>query len=296
VQPDLSLDALKGAIVGHFPDLAGSEFTLLTGGWDCVAIDVDDRLIFKFPRHEAAVGNLIREARLLAALRPALTLPVPDLVMHRGPPLFSRHTKLRGEHLLTAHYDQMPAPARDALAAELARFYAELHGIDRATMTAAGAVPIKPWLSPDDILARITPALPTGLRGYAERTISRWRNLPPDPYGTTYGFFDGHGWNMAFDHVHNRLNGMYDFGDSGFGPLHQEFIYSNLISHDLTRRIIATYEGMTGRAIERRRVDVLTGVHRLSELAEYAGEPEHAPAMVRNLASWADGEPERVSR
>src|SRR5919106_64050 len=62
------------------------------------------------------------------------------------------------------------------------------------------------------------------------------------PYGTTYGFFDGHGWNMAFDHTTNRLNGVYDFADSGFGPLHQEFIYTNLIARDLTARIVAEYE------------------------------------------------------
>ena len=44
--------------------------------------------------------------------------------------------------------------------------------------------------------------------------------MPPDPLGTVYGFFDGHGWNMAFDHARGRLNGIFDFGDSGFGPLH----------------------------------------------------------------------------
>jgi aminoglycoside phosphotransferase (APT) family kinase protein len=294
MQPDLSTDALRSVIVAQFPDLAGSAFTLQTAGWACAAIDVDDRLIFKFPRNTEAEASLIREARLLAALRPVVTLPVPDLVMHRGPPLFSRHTKLKGEHLLTAHYERIPNAARDALAGGLAHFYAELHSIGSTTMTAAGAVPIKPWLSADDILACATPVLPPDLRRYAEHTILAWRDLPPDPHGTTYGFFDGHGWNMAFDHVHNRLNGMYDFGDSGFGLLHQEFIYSNFISPDLTRRIIASYETMTGRTIDRRRVDILTGVHRLSELAEYASDAQHAPAMIQNVADWAAREPEQL--
>jgi hypothetical protein len=45
---------LRAAITGSFPELSDSEFAFLTAGWDCVAVDVDDRLIFKFPRHDAA--------------------------------------------------------------------------------------------------------------------------------------------------------------------------------------------------------------------------------------------------
>jgi len=154
-------------------------------------------------------------------------------------------------------------------------------------MEAAGAGPIRPWLQPEDILRRVWPVLPSSLRLYADRTIAAWQQLAADPYGTTYGFFDGHGWNMAFDHTSNRLNGVYDFADSGFGPLQQEFIYSNWIAQDLTARIAAEYEVLTGVALDRQRIDLLSGVLRLSELAEFADDADHAAAMVRNVADWA---------
>jgi hypothetical protein len=154
-------------------------------------------------------------------------------------------------------------------------------------MEAAGALPVKPWLRPEDILRRAFPVLPPDLCRYAERTVAGWQGLPSDPYGTVYGFFDGHGWNIAFDHEAGRLNGIYDFADSGFGPLHQDFIYSNLISRDLTARIVDEYEVLTGRTLDRGRIDLLTGVLRLSELAEYADDPGHVAAMVRNVAGWA---------
>jgi Phosphotransferase enzyme family len=169
----------------------------------------------------------------------------------------------------------------------MALFYAQLQRLDARDLEAAGAGPIKPWLQPEDILRRIWPLLPSRLRRYAERSIAAWQQLPADPYGTVYGFFDGHGWNMAFDHTRNRLNGVYDFGDSGFGPLHQEFIYSNWIAPDLTARIIAEYEVLSGLGLDRQRIDLLSGVLRMSELAEYADDAEHAPAMVKNVADWA---------
>lgn len=284
--PTLDLESLRAVITRAFPELADARLTPVVS-WDSVAIDADDRVIFKVPRHEAAERRLVAEAGLLRVIRPAVTMAVPDLTLHRGPPLFSRHGKLEGEHLLTRHYDLLPEGPRQRLAADMALFYAELHGLAASDMAAAGASPIEPWLPPEEILRRAWPVLPTDFRRYAESAISTWQHLPPDPHGTTYGFFDGHGWNMAFDHAGSRLNGIYDFADSGFGPLHQEFIYTNLIAADLTARIVAAYEGLTGRALDRGRIDLLTGVHRLSELAELADDPGHAAAMVQAVADWA---------
>src|SRR5262249_35205527 len=63
------------------------------------------------------------------------------------------------------------------------------------------------WLEPDAMLERALPALPEGLRGFAERTIEAWRRLPPDPHGRTYGLFDGHGREKAVEHPAPRPEG-----------------------------------------------------------------------------------------
>lgn len=280
------IDRYRAAILRAAPGLAASEFRLLAESWDSTAVEVDGRLVFKFPRHEAAARRLRKEAELLAVIRPAVSLPVPDLVLEEGPPLFSRHSKIPGEHLLTEHYAELPEEARRRLAEDLAGFYAGLHGLDLDRMVAAGAEP-EAWGTSEEIGAKALPALTPELRPTAERLLVAYDRLPPDPHGTIYGFFDGHGWNMAFDHDRRRLNGIYDFADSGIGPLHQEFIYSSFVSPDLTARLVAAYEQLTGHALDRRRIAILTGVHRLWELGELADDPEHVPLMVRNFADWA---------
>lgn len=286
---EISLDALQATIIDRFPEHRDARFTLLTAGWDCIAVDVDDRLIFKFPRHDDARLALATEASLLAAVRPRLTMPVPELSLFSEPTVFSRHRKLLGEHLVTAQYEQLPEAARRQLGADMALFYAQLHSLPLDAMKAAGAEPIGAWLSPEEILRRVRPVLPSELHTFAERTIAAWQGLPPDPHGTIYGFFDGHGWNMAFDHAAQRLNGIYDFGDSGFGDLHQEFIYSNFIGRDLTARIVAEYEALTGRALDSERIELLSGVLRLWELAENPTDVEHGPTMLQWVADWAAG-------
>jgi aminoglycoside phosphotransferase (APT) family kinase protein len=282
------LDTLRDIIVSRFPEHEGGRFTLLSEGWDSVAVDVDDRLIFKFPRHPQGEAALRREVAILAVVAPAVSMPVPRLDLFEQPRTFSRHAKLAGEHLLSAQYDALDETARQALGESLGQFYAELHAIDDESAVAAGAQPVETWLDADSILRQIRPVLPAELWPFAVATMARWDILPPDPLGRTYGFFDGHGWNMAFDHEAGRLNGVYDFADSGIGPLHQEFIYSSLVSADLTERIITAYEGRTGRSIDRARVELLTATHRLWELAMEAHLPAHVDALVEGVVAWAN--------
>jgi Ser/Thr protein kinase RdoA (MazF antagonist) len=280
------VSAFREAIVRTFPRLDGSTIGLLAEGWHSIAVQADGHLVFKFPKSAAAEAALRREAALLAVVRPHIAMAVPDLTMHEGPPPFSVHEKLQGSYLLTEEYVGLPGSIRDRLAHDLGHFYAELHRLDADQLRAAGAGPVGPWLAADAVRARALPLLPPELRRRAEEAIAAYDRLPPDPYGTTYGFFDGHGWNMAFDRERGALSGVYDFGDSGFGPVHQEFIYSSMISPDLTERIVAAYEVQTDRRLDRERIAILTGYHRLWELAEVADVPVHVPTMMRAATAW----------
>ncbi len=96
----------------------------------------------------------------------------------------------------------------------------------------------------------------------ARRSPSRLMpDLPAeDP---VFGYFDGHGWNMAFDHEQGVLNGVYDFADAAIGPVSREFTYSNLTAPDLTNRMIPIYEALSGRRIDRRTVALRTSVQHL---------------------------------
>jgi len=280
------LQHFKSVIVDHFPALSNASFSLLTEGWDSVAVDVDNQFIFKFPRSLAGGEDLRREAAMLAVVRPHLSLAVPQLAFFDTPQPFSKHPKLQGEHLVTAQYEQLNSVAKQQLAEDVARFYAQLHALDPAMLRAAGAQPRNPWPELDAIAAGIHPYLSLAQRQKAHRILAQWSQLPDDPYGITYGFFDGHGWNMAFDHTTQQLVGMYDFGDAGFGPLHQEFIYTSSVSGELTDRVIAAYELLTGRELERARISLLTGVLLLLELTQMGDRATHAALVLRHAVNW----------
>jgi aminoglycoside phosphotransferase (APT) family kinase protein len=265
------------AIAAVRPDLASEPMVLHTRGWDSDAVEVA-RMIFKFPKRAEAEARLRKEARLLALIRPRVPLAVPDMRLHETPRLFSEHAMIPGSIIETRQYDNLSESQREAMAATLASFYAALHAIPVSEAVAAGADPKPEWPTADTVLPRLAKRLPASMQAFARKAFAAYEALPPED--EVLGYFDGHGWNMAFDHDRGRLNGLYDFADAGLGPRSREFTYSNLTSGDLTSRTVAAYERQTGSKIDPRTIALRTAVQALAELAEPDAEFESFTATV----------------
>jgi hypothetical protein len=273
----------REAIRAVRPDLAGRPMVLHTRGWDSNAVEAGDA-IFKFPKHAEAPARLRREAKFLALIAPRVPLAVPRMTLHETPMLFSEHVMIPGTIIETAGYDALSEAQKQAMAEVLAGFYAALHAIPVEVAIAAGAEPKPEWPEAAAVLPILHDRLPAHAHAFAERVFATYMELPAEE--EIFGYFDGHGWNMAFDHERGVLNGVYDFADAAIGPLTREFTYSNLTSTDLTQRLITAYEGITGKAIDRRAVDVRTTIQHLSELAEAEGDG--VDEFARTVAQWCE--------
>ena len=271
----------RAAVRAVRPDLADVPMVLHTRGWDSNAVEAGDT-IFKFPKHAEAPARLRREARFLALIAPRVPLAVPRMKLHETPRLFSEHVMIPGEIIETAGYDVLSDAQKQAMAETLAEFYAALHAIPVSEAIAAGAEPKPEW--PDAVA--VLPALhelPEQVRDFAGRVFAAYLDLPHEE--EIFGYFDGHGWNMAFDHERGVLNGVYDFADAAIGPRTREFTYSSLTSPDLTERLISAYENQTGIAIDRRVVAIRMSVQNFAEFAELEEpNPDFTAAVVR----WHD--------
>ncbi|MGN6486818.1 MAG: phosphotransferase family protein [Devosia sp.] len=285
LQPESAdLAHYRALIISRLPHLVGAQFVTLAEGWDSVALE-HDGLIFRFARHDGARERLRREVGLLNFLRPRITMPLPQPVLFDGDEPFTEHRKIPGDKLLADDYLMLGEGARNALATRMAQFYAELHQLPLARLQQAGAVAVDPWLSPQEILEKALPRLPRGYKGWARKVAAAYRKLSIQGDELVFGQFDGHGWNMAFDFATGTLNGVYDFGDAGFGSRHRDLSYSNWISADLTLRILERYEQLTGHRVDRDLVMLYTSALRLAELAE-GFLP--ADVAVANVVNWAD--------
>ena len=280
--PAAEIARFRALVIGTLPQFAGGNFVTITGGWDSVALECDG-WIFKFARNAEAEARLRREVALLAFLKPRVTMPLPQMVLHEGPVPFSQHFKIPGSSLETPQYLALDEGRRNALAMRMAQLYADLHALPLNRMQAVGAVGVDPWMAPDEIVARAGPKLPRGTKGFLKGTVGAYRKLTIEGDELVYGYFDGHGWNMAFDHETGMLNGVFDFADSGFGSRHRDLSYTNWISADLTLRIIERYEELARIKVNRDLVMLYSSALRLAELAEEFLSDEHA---VTNVVDW----------
>lgn len=281
--------AFREAIRTVRPDLADLPMMLHTRGWDSNAVEVGET-IFKFPKQAEAVPRLRREASFLALVRPRVSLAVPDMKLHETPALFSEHRMIPGTIIETAGYDVLSDAQKQAMAEALAGFYAALHTIPVADAIAAGAEPKHGWPPAAVSLAALRDRLPREVWEFAERAFVAYDELPAEE--EVFGYFDGHGWNMAFDHDRGVLNGVYDFADAAIGPVSREFTYPAITSTDLAERMIPVYERLTGRTIDRRTVAIRLSVQNFSELAELDTPDEGFAGQVVQWHDYVQSRPE----
>ena len=157
----------RAAISVVRPDLTKAPMMLHTRGWDSDAVEAGG-FIFKFPKRPEAVERLKLEARILALVRPRVSLGVPDLRLHDGPPVFSEHRMIPGEVIETEGYAVLSEAQKAALAEALAGFYAALHMIPVAEAVTIGVEPKPDWPSGDGVLGRLMDRLPVAMHDYAQ--------------------------------------------------------------------------------------------------------------------------------
>ena len=73
------------AITENFPQLPIETWEPLCEGWANRTFLVNQRIVFRFPKHQVAAHSLVREIRLLTELASTVPLPIPQYLYHGQP-------------------------------------------------------------------------------------------------------------------------------------------------------------------------------------------------------------------
>lgn len=133
-------------IESQFKELAPARVRRLGHGWDNVAYEVNDTLVFRFPRREAALLGLRMEQAVLPFLAGRLPAPIPCPIYFGSPEtqpagypwMFLGYNKVEGR---TACSAALGDADRARSAEPLALFLRALHAIDAGEAETMGAVP-----------------------------------------------------------------------------------------------------------------------------------------------------------
>ncbi|HEY2377920.1 MAG TPA: aminoglycoside phosphotransferase family protein [Gemmatimonadaceae bacterium] len=101
--PELPLDIVRDTVREGFPEFAARSVEHLGSGWSFDAYLVDDAMLFKFPRHAAAAGDLDRIDRIQTVVASAVgtEVGIPKITLWgtpsaRFPHRFVGHLPIRG--------------------------------------------------------------------------------------------------------------------------------------------------------------------------------------------------------
>jgi aminoglycoside phosphotransferase (APT) family kinase protein len=276
----------------QFPDLAPAHLETLGIGWDNVAVLVNGRFVFRFPRRQIAAGLVEREARILPQLAPHLPypLPVPEYV---GTPttdypfIFAGYAFLPGQ---TACRCACTAAERIALAPQLAAFLAALHRIPIGAET-------RRW-APGDEIARgdlpqrapqVRERILANVAGLEASAVGRLVDLVGD-LATTPAPVEGHCWvhgdfyarHILLDEAH-RLAGVIDWGDVHVGEAALDLSIAFSFLPPLARREFRRVYGEIDAATWRRAR--FRAIHYGTILTEYGAAI--GDAAIRTLGEYA---------
>lgn len=248
-------------IAACFPNLAIERCQPIAQGWDSVAVAVNGRLIFRFPKRREVEPQYAIEARLLPALAAALPLPIPDVAFfwpggaaYRG--IFIGHQLIAGAQLAAAHLTLDRAPG---LAQQLGLFLSALHRFpkERAEQLGVSGGGATEWRQRyQDQFAQIQRQILPLVALPAQARIAReWQAFLADRmrFSTTLIHQDLNGEHILYDQERGTISGIIDWGDTTLGDPAIDFTgllddYGEVFAE----QVLAHYHGEVDAAFRQR--------------------------------------------
>ncbi len=215
-----------------YPDLAIGHIRQVEGGQYNVVLIADERLIFRFPRFAAGVERLRYESALLAAIRPRLTLSVPEpryasFVPPEPGAAFVGYPLLPGDPLWRERVAVSDPAVRDRLAAQLAGFLRSLHAVSVGDLPAGTPLALG-FTDPDwrvgwtslcgRIEALVLPRLGAATRALLVAEFAAFLNDDANfAFAPTLIHGDFGTGNILWDRARGAITAVLDFGAAGLG-------------------------------------------------------------------------------
>jgi aminoglycoside 2''-phosphotransferase len=214
---------------------------------------VNEELVFRFAREETGRRALEREARLLAFVRPRVSLPVPEVIQHHQDCLVYRF--IPGVPLDRQRLLAQDASTRKLLLEQLGTFLHQLHGLRGE----AGEAVTAPVETPSGTRAEyeelyqalereLLPSMMVWARDWARELF---RPALDGNLDLTYSPALIHGdlapYHLCFDPTTHRLSGVIDFGNAGPGdPALDLGSVILAFGESLVRQMESVYPAMSG--------------------------------------------------
>ncbi|MBI2639511.1 MAG: aminoglycoside phosphotransferase family protein [Candidatus Sungbacteria bacterium] len=296
ILPKFDLDIIKAAIASDFPELKIKKITLIDNGWDNVVVEINDNMIFRFPKdnkftfYKNEKTSFDTEVEILGILKNKISLQIPQIEFLGKSFTYMGYPKIHGGNLTTEIFDSLNSEQKEKLTFDLANFLREIHAsISPDEARKIGVVN-------EDLPSysrSIKSVLPNKINNksvlnFVEATVEEYESLIQEKVELVFLYNDLHTENMAFDATAKKLNGVFDFGDIMVGDVNMDFYPLYKFDPYFMKAVAGKYQKLTGRKLNLRRMVIYGRINELSDLAELIDQPESAVyknAIIR-IEKW----------
>jgi aminoglycoside 2''-phosphotransferase len=228
-----SAAALAARVREAFPGLEFSRAEINERGEDHQVLVLDDRYVFRFPRHPEHPTGLAFERAVLRALEGRCAVPTPDYRFVSPDGEVAGYEMIAGVELTPERFAGLGRAAQERVLGQTAAFLTAMHSLTQADVVAALGHDMPSWpreetpagLVADGRRRRLPPiaaAMPT-LAAEAEAFYARFETMAEGPVRLIHG-------DMTDDHMllapeADWLAGVIDFGDAEIGDAAYDFAY-----------------------------------------------------------------------
>ena len=219
-------------IAENFPLLQVRLVKSLGEGWGSVAILVNERYVFRFPKTDEAAQDLEKEIRLLPKLSRILSLQIPQFTFigkSENGFSFVGYEIISGELLSVESFSKLSKTERNRIADQLVRFMKEMQSFSTKE-TQSLHVPTKDlasrYLEYRKNIREHYVDLPSEVVEYIERRFGEFfdsKQYMSSPFKLVHGDFAIN--HFIFDPIKRELSGIIDFGDAEVSDPDYDYLY-----------------------------------------------------------------------
>lgn len=272
-----------------------AKITMVDRGYDNIVALVNQELVLRFPRNEAALVRSRYERDMLGKLDGIKAVAVPKLVAQHDDPPYLVTTFVSGQNVSSEFINGLSINEQQAIGAAIGTFAYELHSSISAKKEAAFRKSAKLGNQFDEtwqqyftrVVAGGHFALPEQTR-FAKRYYEQWMTLNEAHAPKLVIHDDLHVDNILF--TNNKLVGILDFAETNIGTAEQEFRQLYRIDLNVLEAAATTYNRLMGVELDIEAIKIWAVMQELGSYSRrlQAGQTDH-PSFKRaanHLNQW----------
>lgn len=243
----MNINPYLARIRREFPTLTFTKATLPCQGMDHVALILDEKWVFRFPKVSKYRKVFMQEAKLLEQLHRRLPLTIPCYRLIASDKSFGAYTLIQGKSLHRPTYKKCSERAKKKIQAQLADFLSSLHSFPIALAKKRGVAELYPKKIFREQLRLyrkfLRPALNRKEREYCDKYFLRRRNHLHDSYVPTFTHDDLYVDHILINDRRTGLAGIIDFGDRAISDPAIDFAGLWEYGEKFIKNVYAKYTG-----------------------------------------------------